>query len=99
MTRHRLERTWPVLCYWFAWLLLSAPRAISQSGSVIVEGVVEDASGARIPEARVKLVSSATGAENRSVTNQLGLFALPGVIPGLYSLVIEREGFATAQIS
>ncbi len=65
----------------------------------MLEGIVEDSSGARISDARVRLVSGVTGAESRSITALDGSFILPGVVPGPYSLTIERDGFSTAQIS
>jgi hypothetical protein len=80
-------------------LLIFAPLASSQIGTAMLEGIVEDSSGSRIPDARVRLVSGITGAESHSVTGHEGSFALPGVFPGPYSLTIERDGFSTAQIS
>jgi hypothetical protein len=80
-------------------LLLMVSASFGQISTAVLEGTVEDALGARIPDARVKLVSGITGAESSSMTSHQGSFALVGIIPGPYSVNIEREGFSTAQIS
>ncbi|MGB7743890.1 MAG: carboxypeptidase regulatory-like domain-containing protein, partial [Terracidiphilus sp.] len=67
--------------------------------TAIVTGIVEDSTGARIPGAALRLVNSQTGTVNDATTNQDGIFLLPGVIPGAYTLEIARDGFATAQIA
>ncbi|HEY2014038.1 MAG TPA: TonB-dependent receptor, partial [Bryobacteraceae bacterium] len=51
-----------------------------------------------IPGASVKLINTQTGAENDTTTSHDGSFVLPGVIPGAYTLQIERQGFATTQL-
>src|SRR5260370_39002666 len=93
--RTRLAAFTGLTCFF----LLSGTFLVAKVRQASVEGIVEDSTGARIAEAGVKLVSSLTGAENRSTTNHDGIFVLPGVFPGPYSIVIEREGFAIAQIS
>jgi hypothetical protein len=80
-------------------ILLPARYALAQVSTANVAGVVEDSTGARIPDANVKLINSLTGAENDSGTNHVGIFLLPDVIPGAYTLQIERDGFATVQFT
>jgi hypothetical protein len=86
-----------------AWIMglifLHAPCALAQVSTANVAGVVEDSTGARIPDANVKLINNLTGAENDSKTNRVGIFLLPDIIPGAYTLQIERDGFATAQFT
>lgn len=77
---------------------LALSSASAQTGIATLEGIVEDSSGARIPQARLKLVNVLTGAENEAVTGHDGTFLLGGVLAGSYSLEIERDGFATAQV-
>ncbi len=85
------------------WMILlalwQAMQALAQVSTANVAGIVEDASGARIPDANVKLINALTGTENDSTTSHDGIFLLPGVIPGTYTLQIERQGFATAQVT
>jgi hypothetical protein len=79
---------------------MSSGRHVSaQVSTANVTGIVEDSTGARLADASVKLINGQTGSENNSKSNSVGIFLLPGVIPGNYSLQIEREGFATAQFT
>jgi hypothetical protein len=80
-------------------VLLRATCAFAQISTANVAGIVEDSTAARLPDATVKLINSQTGTENDSKTNRFGIFLLPGVIPGIYTLQIEREGFATSQFT
>ena len=74
-------------------------RARGQFSAATVVGVVQDSSKAGITDAKLKLINTQTGTENDSATNQAGGFLLPGVIPGAYTLQIERDGFATTQVN
>jgi Carboxypeptidase regulatory-like domain/TonB-dependent Receptor Plug Domain len=80
-------------------VLCTAFRAWAQFGAATVVGVVQDSSKAGITDAKLKLINTQTGTENDSATNQAGGFLLPGVIPGAYTLQIERDGFATTQVN
>ena len=85
---------------WIACLVLwPVMQALPQVSTANVTGLVEDSTGARIPDAAVKLINNLTGAENDAATNRDGVFLLPGVIPGSYTLQIGRNGFSTAQIT
>lgn len=79
-------------------LLLGLP-ACAQLSTANVTGTVRDSSDASIRDASVKLINVQTGTENDSKTARDGGFILPGIIPGAYSLQIEREGFATTQLN
>jgi Carboxypeptidase regulatory-like domain/TonB-dependent Receptor Plug Domain len=83
------------------WLIFFFPAipAVAQVSTANVTGIVQDASSASIGDASVKLINVQTGTENDSKTNNDGRFALPGVIPGDYTLQIERGGFATTQLN
>lgn len=73
--------------------------AFAQISTANVGGIVQDQSGASIQGASVKLINVQTGTENDSKTSREGVFLLPGVIPGLYTLQIDQEGFATTQLN
>lgn len=79
--------------------LWAAAVAFSQGGAANVTGIVEDSTGARIPDARVKLINILTGTGNDAITNRDGAFLASGLIPGTYTLQIERQGFSTAQVT
>ena len=76
----------------------SGTRVSAQVSTATIAGVVQDSSKASIPGASVRLINTQTGAENDAMTSHDGGFVLPGVIPGAYTLQIERKGFATTQL-
>jgi hypothetical protein len=86
MSRFNILRA--VLC-----LTISAPACMGQAGLGTINGSVVDASGAVIPGAHLKLVQIATGAARDNVTNAQGIFNLPSIVPGSYSLAIQAPGF------
>jgi hypothetical protein len=88
-------------CLFSLVLLLSIGRpALGQSASsAAVNGVVQDTTDARIPNANVKLINTDTGTESNSKTSKDGGFVIPSVLPGHYRLQIERDGFDTTQLT
>jgi Carboxypeptidase regulatory-like domain len=70
-----------------------------QLNTATVLGVVQDSTKSSIPDAKLKLINTQTGSENDTTTNTEGSFLLPAVIPGSYTLQIERRGFATTQLT
>ena len=80
-------------------LVIALPALGQSSSTASVTGIVQDTSDARIPNASVKLINTQTGTESGSRTNTSGDFVLPGVMPGHYTLQIEREGFDTTQLT
>jgi hypothetical protein len=86
-------------CLFSLVLLLSIVGSALAQSTAAINGLVQDTSDALIPNAKVKLINIATGTESNSTTNKSGSFVLPGVMPGHYTLQIEREGFDTTQLT
>ena len=80
-------------------LLFFGASSWAQVSTATLLGIVQDSTKASLPAATVKLINIQTGAENDSVTNRDGGFLLNGVLPGAYTLRIERTGFATTQVN
>ena len=80
-------------------MLCLATPGRGQLNTATVMGVVQDSTTSSIPDAKLKLVNIQTGSENDTTTNTEGSFLLPSVIPGNYTLQIERQGFATTQLT
>jgi hypothetical protein len=57
-------------------------------------GIVTDASGGVLPGATVTITSKTTGASKTLVTGADGLYSIPDLDPGRYTVVVELSGFA-----
>src|SRR4051794_10769377 len=71
------------------------PRAWAQSaGTASIQGTVTDQTGASIPSAKVTLTKTDTGTSRSTVSDGSGLYSLPNVPVGPYSLAVEAQGFS-----
>ena len=61
-------------------------------------GRVTDASGAIVPGASVVVRSLTTGVQQSAQTNHAGLYRLPVVMPGAYSITASLKGFRDVQV-
>ena len=72
------------------------PSALAHAQQATVAGRVTDASGAALPGAGVVLINVETGIKTHVTSNAEGLYAIPLVPPGSYTLTVELSGFRTA---
>lgn len=77
---------------------LSATMVQAQESAQIT-GRVTDPTGAVIPNAHVSARNDATGATSTTVTNSAGLYTLPGLASGTYTLTVSAQGFSTFKAS
>lgn len=63
------------------------------TGSIV--GVVQDKSGAVVPDAKVTVTNTRTGIVYEAQTNGAGEYEVPGLPAGLYKVVAEHPGFKT----
>ncbi len=82
-------------------VLLGLPSVWAQgvSGSASVGGTVTDATGAVIPGASVVLINVERGSEQEVSTNEAGNYVYPDVTPGVYTVRVSSEGFATQEVT
>ena len=90
------------------WLLVAAlllpsahcllPTALGQSATATLSGTVEDQNGAVVPGATVRLINTATGLQRETTTNDAGYFTAPLLPPSTYTIRVERQGFAPAEV-
>ncbi len=83
----KFTRQWIVL---FA--VLSAAGAYAQQTGEIT-GTVADSSGAVVAGATITATNTATQQVRNVVTNATGIYSLPFLPPGIYSLRAEKSGF------
>jgi hypothetical protein len=79
------------LALWGLALLLPGGTAFAQNG--LISGRVIDQQGASIPGANVTATNQLTKARQTASTNDSGYFVFPEVLPGTYTLSVEKEGF------
>jgi hypothetical protein len=74
-------------------LLLAGHVLWGQTERARLSGTIRDASSAVIQGARVSALNSQTGVRSQTTSNEAGAYALPFLVPGIYELVVEKEGF------
>ena len=76
-------------------VLVGPVRAQAPSGEI--SGVVVDSSGSPVPGARITLVNQATNALRDVTTNEAGIYVIPAIPPGVYTLKAELSGFRSVE--
>ena len=76
-------------------LSLLAATGNAQIRSGTITGSAQDATGAVITDANVTVINSATNVSYTTKTNQAGLFTVPYLEDGTYSVVVTKAGFET----
>src|ERR1700733_5581859 len=61
-----------------------------------IKGIVTDTTNAVVPSATVSVVNTQTGVTINTVTNGDGIYDLPSVEPGNYTVTVSKEGFRDA---
>jgi hypothetical protein len=79
-------------------LALSAIAVIAQGLSGI-SGTITDSSGAVVPEANVTVTNVATNVSSAAVTTSAGTYVVTDLIPGTYTVKVEKAGFSTGVLS
>jgi hypothetical protein len=76
-----------------ALLALTTFNAAAQEARGTIMGRVTDASGSVMPGAEVRATNVATGVVVGAKTNESGNFSLPYLVPGMYTVSSENQGF------
>jgi len=78
-----------------ATLLLFAALCVPVLGQTFGEitGEVKDSSGANVPNAVVSVTNKGTNAVRSVFSNDAGMYSFPSLLPGLYDVKVNKEGF------
>ena len=76
-------------------VLLAGVPVFGQTTSATLSGVVRDPSGAVVPDVRVSVRNSQTGAGRETTSDVEGRYNFTNLFPGRYELHAERTGFKT----
>jgi hypothetical protein len=63
-----------------------------------MSGTVVDTSGQVVPGADITIVHESTAEERRSVTNEVGDFTFPALVPGPYTVRVQLQGFKPLEV-
>jgi hypothetical protein len=78
--------------------VVNASNLRAQSGtSSALSGSISDATGAVIPNARVKATEVSTGATRTTRSNADGRFLFAQINPGKYRIAVQADGFGAAE--
>src|SRR5438874_9612651 len=75
--------------------LLSPQTALGQSVYGTITGSVTDSSQAALVGAQVVAANPETGFTRESLTNSTGVYTLPNLLPGTYTVTVTAPGFQT----
>ncbi len=64
-----------------------------------IQGAITDPSGAVVPEAKVTILNKATGRAIDSETTSSGVYTSESLLPGVYTVRIEAQGFQTTELT
>src|ERR1700676_711737 len=94
------SRTVIVVAALLAFAALSALPACAQTSNGVIAGVIVDNSGAVVLKAAVEATSSDRGgAPHVAETDSSGAYRIESLLPGSYSLVVKKSGFAEIRVS
>src|SRR5258705_608912 len=80
-------------------LLLFSSALVVAQGLSGISGTISDSSGAVVADASVTVTNNATNVSAVAVTTSAGTYVITDLIPGIYTVRIERAGFSTGVLS
>jgi hypothetical protein len=86
------------VCFVFAVAFLVAIVALpayAQLAGSSLSGIVQDESGAAVPNASVSIQNVANGTARETTSNSDGLYSAPNLLPGSYDVTVKAPGFET----
>lgn len=94
-----MARAWVSLVVFITIFLTGSLSVFAQESAVkgSIDGVVVDSSGASVPGAKVTL--EGPEGSKTTTTDDQGTYSLPLLIPGRYSVKVEKQGFKAVSVS
>ncbi|MCW5980038.1 MAG: TonB-dependent receptor [Bryobacteraceae bacterium] len=74
-------------------LAMALPVSAQTAGEIA--GIVTDSTGAVIQNAAVTVTNQRTNAVRTTSSNDAGIYSFPGLVPGIYEVKVEMQGFRT----
>lgn len=89
---------WAMLCLVLT-MCIPSQELVGQTGYATVNGQVTDPQGRVVPGAEVQAVNIGTNAVYPAKTNNVGIYTIPGLPPGLYRVHVHRDGFKEVDLT
>ena len=78
-----------------ALIVLATTSAAAQANRATITGTATDTTGAVVGGVEITAVSLETNVASKTVSNQDGIYSVPNLPPGTYSVEFKRDGFET----
>jgi outer membrane receptor protein involved in Fe transport len=78
---------------------LASTPCLAQINTATIAGTVTDPTGANVPGATVVVENVASGVRRGAQTNSDGVYSVPLLQPGQYTVTISKDGFQTSKNS
>src|SRR5438034_1851439 len=73
----------------------SVTAMMGQTPTATLQGTVQDATGAFVPDTRIVITNVATNEKREVSTDSAGRYVQPFLLPGTYTITAEKVGFRT----
>ena len=93
-------RRFPRLQYPILSFVITLVFALTASAQILtgtIQGTVQDSNGAVVPGANVVIKFNETNSSRTLVTDEQGFFTAPQLTPGVYTVTVSKQGFATTE--
>lgn len=93
----RLDNTHAAGLALFLWALV--PVCVHAQAVGSIDGTVSDSTGAVIAQAKITATREETGVAQSTVTSSAGIYTIPHLLVGTYTVQVNCQGFATKSIT
>src|SRR6185369_12345005 len=80
-------------------IIVASQSTFAQTVVGRISGTVQDANGAGVPNASIKVINTANNAERTATTDENGYFTVTNLAVGTYTLEAESKGYKKALVS
>ena len=96
----RLPFLWSLqICSVLLLTVIAVPIAFGQTVVGRISGTVQDANGASVPNASVKVINNATNSERTVTSDENGFYTITNLPVGTYTIEAEQKGYKKALVT